>query len=572
MGSTAILLVIMGVVLVLASRGVLSSFVRVAADNENLRSEVESKGKELTSRDMLLASVYEIAGRLLTVGVTEVAPGIEAALQKLGESVEADRVYIMPNIEMDGARCFKVAYDWVEDETVRPRWKKGKVFQYSIFGDWRERLVCGHFINVGTKALDSMGMQDARDFFQPLSVHSILVLPIHLDNEFWGIAYLANSYRVRYSNDAEIKALQSGVCLIVLAILRAQMTEHLVLAMDEAQAASRAKSSFLATVSHELRTPLNAVLGLTEVELQKNQKNLPADTGENLEKIYSAGTDLLGLINDILDISKIEAGKSELFDEDYNFPDMLTEAINPNTVRLNAPTPVSLRVDVDENIPARLCGDAKRVKQILRNLLSNAFKFTEEGEVRLRVSCERHEKDAWITYVVSDTGIGIREDDMGKLFRNYSQIGIRANHQIGGTGLGLSICKNLAEMMDGTISVESEYGKGSNFIVKIRQGIVDGTPIGANTARELKEFRYKKPCRKRADAAPVFMPEGRVLVVDDLTTNLDVAKGLMSRYGLTVHCASSGLEAVQTIREGKEKYDIIFMDHMMPEMDGMEAI
>ncbi|MDR3332600.1 MAG: GAF domain-containing protein, partial [Synergistaceae bacterium] len=509
-GSIVILLVIMAAILALASRGVLTSFVRVVSNNAKLRSEMESRGKELTSRDMLLASVYEIAGRLLTMGVTEVASGIEAALRKLGESVEADRVYIMPNIEVDGACCFKLTYDWVKDETIRPRWEKGKIFQYSIFSDWKERLVRGHFINIGTQELDGMKMWDARDFFQPLNVHSILVLPIHLDGEFWGIAYLANSYRVRYADEAEIKALQSGVCLIVLAILRAQMTENLVSAMDEAQTASEAKSAFLANVSHELRTPLNAVLGFTEVELQKK---LPGDTGGNLEKIYSAGTDLLGLINDILDVSKIEAGKSELFEEDYDFLDMISEAINVNTVRVTALKHAFFHIDVDENMPARLRGDARRVKQILINLLSNAFKFTEEGEVGLRASCERQGNLAWITYLVSDTGIGIREDDMGKLFMNYSQIGTRANHQISGTGLGLSICKSLAEMMDGTISVESEYGKGSSFIVKIRQGIVDGTPIGMDVVRELKESRYIGSRRDR-NAAPVFMPEGRVLVVD----------------------------------------------------------
>jgi len=568
-GSIAILLVVMATVLALASRGVLSRFVRIVRNNENLRSEVESRGKELTSRENLLASVYEIAGRLLTMGVTEVASSIEAALRKLGESVGVDRVYIMPNIEADGARCFEMVYDWVKDETIRPRWKKGKVFQYSIFGDWRERLDGGHFINISTKELDDIEMEDAREFFQPLGVHSILVLPIHLHGEFWGIAYLANSYRVRYADEAEIYALQSGVCLIVLAILRAQMTEQLISAMDEAKLASRAKSTFLATVSHELRTPLNAVLGFTELELQKN---LPADTGGNLKKIYSAGTDLLVLINDILDVSKIEAGKAELFEEDYDFPDMIIEAININTARAAASKSVSLNVDVDEDMPARLRGDARRVKQILINLLSNAFKFTKEGEVRLRASCERQGGDAWVTYVVSDTGIGIREDDMGKLFMNYSQIETRANHQISGTGLGLSICKSLAEMMNGDIRVESEYGKGSSFIVKIRQGIADGTPIGTDTARDLNESRYIGFRRNKADAVPVFMPEGRVLVVDDVITNLEVAKGLMSRYGITVHFASGGMEAVEIIREGKERYDIIFMDHMMPEMDGMEAI
>jgi signal transduction histidine kinase/DNA-binding NarL/FixJ family response regulator/HPt (histidine-containing phosphotransfer) domain-containing protein len=568
-GSIVILLFVMAIVLIMASRGVLSNFILIISNNENLRSEVESRDKELTSRENLLVSVYKVAGHLLTMGAAEVASGFEAALQKLGESVDADRVYIMPNLEVNGTPCFEVVYDWVRDETIRPRWKKGKLFQYSIFGGWRERLADGHFINISTKELYSMEMEDAREFFKPLSVHSILVLPIHIDGEFWGIAYMANSHRVRYADEAEIYALQSGVCLIALAILRAQMTKQLISAMDDAQAANKAKSSFLANVSHELRTPLNAVLGLTEVELEKD---LPADTGRNLEKIYSAGTDLLVLINDILDISKIEAGKTELFEEDYDFPDMINEAININTTHSAASKSVSLIVDVDENMPARLRGDARRVKQILVNLLSNAFKFTKEGEVGLRASCERQGDDAWITYVVSDTGIGIREDDMGKLFMNYSQIETLTNHQISGTGLGLSICRSLAEMMDGAISVESEFGKGSSFIVKIRQGIVDGTSIGTDIARDMKESRYIGSRRNRANVTPVFMPEGRILAVDDVITNLEVAKGLMSRYGITVDFASGGLEAIEMIRDGEKRYDIIFMDHMMPDMDGLEAI
>ncbi|MDR2522469.1 MAG: response regulator [Synergistaceae bacterium] len=335
-----------------------------------------------------------------------------------------------------------------------------------------------------------------------------------------------------------------------------------------AEDANAAKDQFIASVSHELRTPLNAVLGLTELELRKD---LPGETIVNLEKIYAAGQSLLALINEVLDVSKIGAGQFTLDEDEYDFTEMISEALSINVVRLTS-RPVAFAVDVDERIPSRLCGDETRVKQILNNLLTNAFKFTEEGEVRLSTTCELRGDNAWLTFTVSDTGIGIREEHLGKLFKNYSQLDSRTSRKIEGTGLGLSICRSLAEMMSGSVSVESEFGKGSRFTVRLLQKVVDRRPIGADVVEDLKKFRLLKNLRGELSAPQVTMPNGRVLVVDDVLTNQDVAKGLLTRYGLTVHCVSSGRQAVELVREGEKKYDIIFMDHMMPEMDGLEAV
>jgi signal transduction histidine kinase/DNA-binding NarL/FixJ family response regulator/HPt (histidine-containing phosphotransfer) domain-containing protein len=335
-----------------------------------------------------------------------------------------------------------------------------------------------------------------------------------------------------------------------------------------AEDANAAKDQFIANISHEIRTPLNTILGLSELELQKK---LSDDTNDNLEKIYSAGRILLGIINDVLDVSKIKAGKFKLSEENYGFLDMLSETINLNIVYM-ASKPIVFTFDVDERIPARLYGDEMRVKQILNNLISNAFKFTEKGAVSLWVSCDLREGEAWITFVVGDTGRGIRAEDMNELFKNYSQLEARLNHKAEGSGLGLAICKSLVEMMDGSIEVESEYGKGTVFTAKIRQGVTDETPVGAEDVRALKEFRYTKTTREKVYAANVYIPDGKVLVVDDISTNLDVAKGLLARYGMTIHCASSGMEALAMVRCGGDPYDLIFMDHMMPDMDGMETI
>jgi PAS domain S-box-containing protein len=330
-----------------------------------------------------------------------------------------------------------------------------------------------------------------------------------------------------------------------------------------AEDANAAKDRFIANVSHEIRTPLNVLLGLAELELQND---LPEETSVNLEKIYAAGLTLLGLINDILDISKMEAGKFELFPEEYDFPDMLSEVVSINVVRI-ASKPVCFNVDVDENLPVRLYGDMTRVKQILTNLLSNAFKFTDKGSVTLRVFGERDGDEICLAFVISDTGKGIRQEDMGKLFRSYSQIG---SGKIEGTGLGLVISKNLVEMMGGTINAESSFGRGSSFTAALCQRVVSDKPIGAQVVQKLRDFRLIKSYRQKANPKPIQMPEGRVLVIDDVSTNLDVAKGLMAKYGLTVHCVSSGREALEMICS-EPPYDLIFMDHMMPDMDGLEA-
>jgi CheY-like chemotaxis protein len=229
-------------------------------------------------------------------------------------------------------------------------------------------------------------------------------------------------------------------------------------------------------------------------------------------------------------------------------------------------------------MPVRLFGDELRIKQVLNNLLSNAFKYTEEGSVTLTVSWEKRGDDAWVVFAIQDTGQGIRQQDIPKLFSEYRQLDAKANRHIEGTGLGLSITRNLVSLMNGRIGVESEYGKGSVFTVRIPQRIVDETPIGETVAHNLESFRFKDVHHNKSlRLARSYMPYGKVLVVDDVETNLDVAKGLMLPYGLSIDTASSGLEAIEKIqtagnKDDASRYDVIFMDHMMPGMDGLEAV
>ncbi|MDR2135599.1 MAG: response regulator [Treponema sp.] len=346
-----------------------------------------------------------------------------------------------------------------------------------------------------------------------------------------------------------------------------ERTRELELQTELAQSASSAKSDFLARMSHEIRTPLNIILGLSEVELRKD---LPEGTMGNLEKVHRSGAHLLEIVNDILDISKIESGNFEILPGEYEFPVLVSDVVQLNIPRIGA-KPVLFRLDLDESIPVKLYGDELRIKQILNNLLSNAFKYTEEGEVRLRAGWERRDAAALLVFAVEDTGRGIKPEDMEKLFSEYTQLDTAANRRIEGTGLGLSITRGLAEAMGGDIAVESEYGRGSVFRVSLPQGIVDESPIGPARVEKLRSLRLVGD-RGQGALVRSYMPYGKVLVVDDLEMNLDVMIGLLMPYGLKVDTATRGAEAVELIRRGEPRYDLVFMDHMMPGLDGVEAL
>ncbi|MDR0652193.1 MAG: response regulator [Synergistaceae bacterium] len=377
-----------------------------------------------------------------------------------------------------------------------------------------------------------------------------------------------------YYHDVYFTAAALSVIGIMMIIALSVMLLRLSAARIRSDEANLSKSAFLATMSHEIRTPLNAILGFSEIQLQKN---LPYDTHTDLEKIYSSGSNLLRIINDILDISKIEAGGFEILSADFDVAALISDVVQINIVRIGSKN-IAFELEIDETMPSRLRGDDLRIKQILNNLLSNAFKYTKEGKVSFSAAWRPEGVYAAVTFTVSDTGMGIKESDMKKLFTKYSQLDSNANRNIEGTGLGLAITKRLVELMGGTIEAESEYGKGSVFRVELVLEIALGTPIGKKTADELKCLRFmKNRLLKGKNLVRSHMPYGRVLVVDDVTTNLDVAKGLMIPYGLSIDCASSGREAIEKIRSisdgapASEKYDIVFMDHMMPEMDGIET-
>jgi CheY-like chemotaxis protein len=314
---------------------------------------------------------------------------------------------------------------------------------------------------------------------------------------------------------------------------------------------------------------MNVIVGFTDLLLEED--NVLGDIKETIKKINMAGNTLIGLINDVLDISKIEADKLELMPVQYDVPSSINDIITLNMIRI-ADKPITFELDINENLPCSLYGDDLRIKQILNNLFSNAFKYTQKGTITWGIDCSREGDNVWIDFYIKDTGIGIRSEDVAKLFTDYNQVDTRANRKIEGTGLGLSITQKLVKMMDGEITVESEYGKGTTFRVRIRQGFVTDTPIGKETVKNLSAFRYSD--KKKLVQEKLVRPNlsyARVLLVDDLPTNLDVAAGMLRKYKMQVDCVTSGQDAIDHISAGEPHYDAIFMDHMMPELDGIQT-
>jgi len=389
---------------------------------------------------------------------------------------------------------------------------------------------------------------------------------------FLGIVIPVNEYYRSVNNMAAFLIviglfLAWGLCTMLYYITQAKMKSDL---------RTQQKSNFLATMSHEIRTPLNAILGMTEIQMQNTTH--PPSTSEAFIKINNSGSLLLNIINDILDLSKIEAGKLELLPVKYEVSSLINDIIQLNYIRYEG-KPIEFKVEIDENIPSILVGDELRIKQILNNLLSNAFKYTDSGEVGLSVNAEcigRGGGAVIVTLVfqVRDTGQGMTPEQVSKLFDEYTRFNMEANRTTEGAGLGMTITRNLVDLMYGKINVKSAVDEGTTVTVRLPQktdGIGIRGIIGKEVAENLRQFRLGNAIQlKKTQITHEYMPYGSILIVDDVETNLYVAKGLMVPYGLRIDLATSGFEAINKIKEGSI-YDVIFMDHMMPKMDGIEA-
>ena len=351
------------------------------------------------------------------------------------------------------------------------------------------------------------------------------------------------------------------IILIVMFRAMRRMSTSLHRQLEAADEANKAKSDFLANMSHEIRTPINAILGMDEMIIRESIDEQIVEYAINIKQ---AGKSLLAQVNGILDYSKLEGGKMEIMSVEYDLASMINTVIPSVATRAKAKG-LAFKVEVDNNLPMTLLGDDVRVGQILMNLLTNALKYTETGEIIFSMTeTSRVDNSININVCVKDTGIGIRPEDLDNLYVSFKRLDEERNRNIEGTGLGIPIVIQLLKLMGSDLQVESEYGFGSSFSFEITQGIVNNEPVG-----DYKK-RIKKSYKRRNKYTFPSMPDAKIMVVDDYEMNLVVAKNLMKIYDFRPDLASSGNAALA--KAADKEYDIIFMDHMMPDMDGLQTL
>lgn len=386
-----------------------------------------------------------------------------------------------------------------------------------------------------------------------------------LKNETGEFAVGDKIYSSRVEDIREMHQMQARMVWLIDMTQYYEYTRQLKEVGEMAEAASNFKSAFLSNMSHEIRTPMNAVLGMNEMILREAREPNVQEYAHNIDR---AGRTLLSIINDILDISKIEAGKLELVTARYEISAVINDVINMSYQAAHNKG-LYYKVEVDPDIPYLLIGDEARIRQVLLNIVNNAVKYTQKGGLTLK--CDygsgKDPRSIVLCFSVSDTGSGIREEDMPKLFRSFERIDVQANRKIEGTGLGLTITKQLVDMMEGDISVESVFKQGSTFTVKLPQRVESFEPIG-----EFKQIMHSFAAhhKPKEHVQSFTAPEAEMLVVDDNEMNLMVVCGLLQKTQINIDTASGGAQAIEMAE--KKDYDLILLDHMMPDMDGVETL
>jgi len=621
--------------------------------------------KAIEHKDTLLYTANEIAGMLLRSETDEFEENLLRCMGMMADSVDVDRMYIWKNHEKDGKQYSTQLYEWSGGAQPQQGGEYTVNVPFSAVPRWAQRLSGDQCINGIVRLLTV----EEQALLNPQGVLSILVVPVFLRNQFWGFVGFGDCSCERLFSEEEESVLRSGSLLIAHALLRNEMTHEIQAAVEQARAANKAKSAFLAQMSHEIRTPMNVIAGMTELMMREE---IPKALYEYIISIKHAGANMLSLINDILDFSKIEAGSLEIASGEYLLTSLIYNVLI--TIRMKvSEKPIVFTTNIDSNIPNQLIGDETRIRQILLNVLDNAVKYTTEGFIALMITGEIKEDTVVLTAEVSDSGIGIRKEDMDKLFDNFVRLDGKRHKNVEGTGLGLAITRSLCQAMGGDISVRSEYGVGSTFTITIPQKIkshdekfakvsdpdtkgvllyemrpiyadsiarsLDNLGVSCTLVKNQQEFEEELRSRfypfvfvssklsesfnkidknlklntklvvivefgevpamrdVRTISSPVYAatianvlddieddilydesrrknlgfvaPGASILVVDDMNTNLRVAEGLMLPYKMQIDVCESGEDAIKRVRE--KQYDIIFMDHMMPEMNGIEA-
>jgi len=532
--------------------------------------EHEKMSDEISRQNELLMMVNKVSSILLEPDIGHFEDSLKQSMKIIAKVVGVDRICIWINESNDQELRFSLCYQW-ENECFNTKSRDGKLAPdlcFKNFPFWNEHLSAGNCLN----SMRSDMPQIEREELAARNIESVLAVPVFLQDTFWGFVGFDQCIVGQVYEESEVLIMRSVSRMMANAAIRNEMSIELVFAKEQAEQSNRSKSIFLSHMSHEIRTPMNAILGVAEIQLRAEQ--LSPVTEEAFGKIYESGDLLLNIINDILDLSKIEAGKLELVPVKYDIPSLINDTAQLNRLRYDS-KPIPFSLHIDENTPLELFGDELRIKQVLNNVISNAFKYTDEGSVDFYVSAESadgNDEDVTLIFRIVDTGQGMTKSQLDRLFLEYTRFNLDINRTTVGAGLGMTITKRLVDLMSGEIIIKSEPGTGSDFTVRLPQKRIGAAVCGAEMAEKLQDSNFQSTAiSKKVQFLREYMPYGSVLVVDDVDSNIYVTRGMLLPYGLTIDTATSGFEAIDKIKNGII-YDVIFMDHMMPKMDGIEAV
>ena len=505
--------------------------------------------------ERLLRTVNSIAYSLFSMEKSDFNRLITESLEKLGNCVNAERIAMWKNYAVGGNLRIMRYAKWnsplLEEKLLQPIADPipNDVSIEEYLPDWETIMA-----EQNPVFLISRDMQEPfRSIAMDNGIRSVLIVPVFSLGNYWGFISLLTYTNDRLYSSAEKELLRTGGALIASAIEHNKTTKELICARDEAQKNTKAKSEFLSRMSHELRTPMNAIIGMLDIA-----RNSPEKREQYLDKIGASSRQLLGIINDVLDISKIEANKLELESREFDFEKMFQNVIDVIRIKMDEKRQNFIRKGFV--FKRKITGDELRLSQIFLNLFSNAVKFTpEEGNISVEINTKENVKDSEtvIRVEIKDSGIGMTPLQQRKLFRPFEQTEKNTSRKFGGTGLGLVICKRIVNLMGGEIWAESEAGKGSSFIFEIKTRWGDVVLTG-----------------EKADSDPVDIPQWQgktILAVEDVDVNREILNVYLKKTGIAIDFAVNGLDALTKFRENPGKYSLILMDIKMPDMNGLEA-